>query len=214
MAQNPNAANPSIYLENNCAGVTTGDYLMVSSCSAATILRVANAPPASCPAGTGGVQIDHGTPGNITTGASQTVASAFPVQNLPTVVPFDEVTYYVGKVAGRWPALYRYSMKAGASEEVIDHVENMSVYYGVPDTTVTPASVKYLKADDVTTASAWSSVMNIRVQLLTSGDELNAVQTPQKISFGAPAAPESMTMSDTRYRQLFTATASLRDRLQ
>lgn len=233
MAANPNsgASANALFLNNNCAGIAMDNYVMVSTCSAATIVRVSNSPTgpaAACPAsgvvGGSGVEVDYaasdanGTAVNSLTGGvtPSTIANNFPVTALPTVQPFDEVTYYVGQVAGnvRAPALYRYSLAAQEADEIIDHVENMSVYYGVPANCAPGGQISYLSAQQVQAANQWSCVTNIRVQLLTAGDELGAVPSPQVIQIGAPGGPQSITAPDTRYRQLFTATAALRDRLQ
>jgi type IV pilus assembly protein PilW len=211
-------ATPAIFVANNCAGVTTDDYVLAGNCSSATVFRVSNAPAAACNASgapvAGGVEIDYkptDAGGNAINAAP--TAQVFALATLPIAQPFDEVSYYVGQVAGRpWPALYRYSVRQNVSEEVIDHIENMSVYYGVD--AAGNGNVVYQGAAAVQAAGSWDKVTGVRIQLMTVGDELNAVDAPQTIAFGDPAAPTRIVSPDTRYRQLFTATAALRDRLQ
>jgi len=244
LARDPDPTIPAIFLGNNCGRIKTGDYLLVSSCTMATVLRVANAPDASaasCPAApavvAGGVEVDHGATdvnGNTVNGNAPLKLTALvpPSQpplslaGLPTAQAFDEVSYYVGRIPGRAPALYRYSATAataaatvGLAEEIIDHVENMSVSYGIAP--VAGGAVVYQDAATVQAANGglgnWGNVISVRISLLAAGDELKAVDAPQSIPFGPSSGGTSattLTAPDTRLRQVFTATAALRDRLQ
>ncbi len=236
MAKDPDPTIPAIYLANNCAKIKSGDYLLVSSCTMTTVLRVSNAPlatAAACPANgvvaNPPIEIDHGPtdvngntvngnpPGKLTAllppGPGPT--SVLSTRALAGAQPFDEVTYYVGQLAGRpAPALYRYSATNQVSEEIIDHVENMSIVYGVDGGA---GNVVFNTADQVSAAGLWDKVISVRVSLLAVGDEAAAVDPGQTLSFGAvnaSATPSTLTFTDTRLRQVFTATAALRDRLQ
>jgi hypothetical protein len=231
MVQQPDPTIPAIYVANNCGNRIQQDaYLMVSSCTEATVLRVANTPASgapACPTNSavvpGGVQIVHGAVdgqgktvnGNAPDNSTALVASLKPLmtmQSMPTVQVFDQVTYYVGYLAGRpSPALYRYSATAGVPEEVIDHIENLRVVYGIGG----GPAVTFETADQVTATNAWPSVVSVCVSLIVVGDEIGAVDAPQTITFGCPGTPGpvSVAETDTRLRQVFTATASLRDRL-
>ena len=227
MVADSNTATPAIFVANNCAGVATGDYVLASSCTSATILRVSNVPPAPSAACTatgapvpGGVEIDF-APTDASGNAVNTNSGsppAFSYATLPSAQRFDEYTYYVGQMPFRpWPALYRYSLRAGASEEIIDHVQAMSVYYGVDPGG--GGAVQYQSAAQVQAANGgagnWASVTSVRVQLLTAGDEINIVDLPRAaLPFGAPNTAPSFVPPDTRYWQLFTGTAALRNRLQ
>ncbi len=232
MAKDPDPAIPAIFLANNCSRIKTGDYVLVSSCTMTTVLRVSNAPPATPDACTGTnvpVEIDHAATavnGKIVNGNPPLNSTALlPPGPGPTSVlstrarasaqPFDEVTYYVGQLAGRpAPALYRYSAANEASEEIIDHVENMSIVYGVD---AGGGNVVFSTADQVTAAGEWDKVISVRVSLLAVGDELGAVDPGQTLAFGAlnaSIAPATLSFTDTRLRQVFTATGALRDRLQ
>jgi type IV pilus assembly protein PilW len=147
------------------------------------------------------------------------------MQSLATAQQFDEVTYYVGQfapIAGvpvRPPALYRYSAAVAvdasnqASEEIIDHIENMAITYGVNSGGV----VTCMPAATVTAGNLWSSVVSVQITLVAFGDELGAVDNPQTFTLGscggAPAATLPPATADTRLRQLFTATAALSDRM-
>ena len=227
MVADSNTATPAIFVADNCAGVTSGDYVLASSCTAATLLRVSNTPPAPAAACTGkglpvagGVEIDfaatdsNGNRVNSTPGAPP----SFAFSSLASAQRFDEYTYYVGQMPFRqWPALYRYSLRAGVAEEIIDHVQSMSVYYGVDPGG--GGAVQYQSAAQVQAANGgagnWANVTSVRVQLLTAGDDAGVADLPRPaLAFGAPNTPPGFVPPDTRYWQLFTATAALRDRLQ
>jgi type IV pilus assembly protein PilW len=232
MVSDSNTTTPALFVADNCARVSTGDYVIASSCTSATILRVSNVPPlpaspTACPVpntGTAispGVEIDYATKdvnGNAVNSSTVT-PQAFPYKSLGSVQTFDEYTYYVGQLTGRpWPALYRLSFRQtqnaswnGVSEEVVDHVQSMSVYYGVDPGGGNP--IAYYAASAMT-PSLWPSVTNIRIQLLTAGDDLGVATLPQPaLAFGAPNTAPSFTPTDTRYWQVFTGVAALRDRL-
>jgi type IV pilus assembly protein PilW len=214
-----NLAKPAIFLANNCAGIRTDDFILASNCTTAAILRVSNAPANSCPANgvqAGGVEVDYAptdAAGNTINVAGNT--PAFNYSTLPSAQPFDEVTYYVGQITvGTYQrqALFRYSARNSVAEEIIDHVQNMSVYYGVPP--ANGGAVQYLDAAQVQAANAWGSVTSVRIQLLTEGDEAGAVDTEPRLNFGAPGAlPFVPNDPAHHYWQVYTATAALRDRL-
>ncbi len=238
MVRDPDPAIPAIYLSNNCARVATGNYMMVSSCSNATVLRVSNKPDISaksCPANgvvAGGVEVDFGT-----TDANGNTVNANPNGGTPTLVnptkpgnlntssqasaeQFDDVVYYVAQYPGRpAKALYRYSTATSlatglpTAEEIIDHVENMCVVYGVGG----GANVAFKRADEVDAGNLWPSVVSVRIYLMAVGDEAGAIDTPQTLNWcqaSGSTAPTTIAGADTRLRQVFTSTAALRDRLQ
>jgi type IV pilus assembly protein PilW len=237
MVKDPDLTVPALYLANNCgAKVKMDNYVLVSSCTVATLVRVSNKPlatAAQCPASgvvAGGVEVDYAAsdasnnavnayPANGSTALSPVAQSSPTLTSLPNVQSFDDVIYYVGQVASkaRPPALYRYSATAaasapagaGGSEEIIDHVENMCALYGVSNA----GAVIYENAATISGANAWASVVSVRVSLLAVGDETGVVDAPQ------PAVPWcggalAIAATDTRFHQVFTSTAALRDHLQ
>jgi len=223
MVADSNPATPAIYVADNCAGVRTDDYVLASNCTSATLLRVSNSPASGAPACTGtgvpvagGVEIDFAANdgGGNTINNLPIPAPSFAYSSMASAQRFDEYTYYVGQMPFRqWPALYRYSLRARASEEIIDHVQSMSVYYGIDPGGGAP--VQYQSAAQVQAAGNWAAVTSVRVQLLTAGDDQGVVDLPRPaLAFGAPNTAPAFVPPDTRYWQLFTATAALRDRLQ
>jgi type IV pilus assembly protein PilW len=188
-------AGANVSLADNSAGLRVGDYLLVANCVNAGLGRVTAAP-----AGAG--------PGTATVNAALLLPSAVPQLTQATHASaqrVDAVTYYVGQYPGRpWPALYRYSATYGVAEEVVDHVENMSVLYGVG--TAAP-----VKADVITAAANWDKVTSVRVSLQVVGDEQNTASAGLGVSLDTTQPP--IPAPDTRLRQIFTATATLRNRL-
>ncbi len=236
MVKPPDTTIPAIFVANNCGDQIHEDaYLMVANCSVATVLRVANKPatgPAACPTGgatpgvvPGGVRVDHYA--NDTTGkqvngnASNNNSTALTrsmkpmsISEMPSAMMFDQIIYYVGQLAPRPPALYRYSTANQASEEVIDHIEAMRLVYGVPG----PGGVvAFQTAGQVSAggAAAWANVASVCISLIVAGDDKGVAATPQTVTFGCPGTPAAVgyTEPDTFLRQVFTTTAALRDKL-
>jgi type IV pilus assembly protein PilW len=236
MVQPPDFTKPAIYLANNCGGQIKMDhYLMLASCSMATVLRVSNTPDASsaaCPASgvvASGVEVDYATtdsngntinvyPGGTPTLRTQIAGSTAPagptLGSRPGVQVFDEITYFVAKLPNRpWSALYRYPLSNGTiangglgPEEVIDHVDDMCVLYGVRGST---GAVTEETASSVTSSSAWNSVVHVRVSLLATGDEDGVVDTANQPTY--PWCGSTKTPGDRHYHQVFTSTIALRD---
>jgi type IV pilus assembly protein PilW len=189
------SAGNTVTISDNSAGLRPGDYLLVANCINASVTQVS-----SLPTGTGpyvvGLYAQPLVPANVV--PQMTLATH------PSAQRVDAVTYYVGQFPGRaWPALYRYSATYQVAEEVVDHVENMSVLYG--GVGATPES-----AAQVTAANAWDKVNSIRVSLQVVGDEQSTAGQAVPVSLVPGTAYPA---PDTRLRQVFTATAALRNRL-
>jgi len=193
-ASEPLLADPvgtSVTIADNSINLRAGDNVLISNCASSFVATVAADPVA------------NGANVSVTLGPVGTVPadlSRYGFITHPSIQRIDAVTYYVGQVPGRWPALYRYSATYGVSEEIIDHVENMNILYGVGNGVPAPASA----------ATPWSNVTSVRVSLQVVGDEFNVgrgqVVTLVPFTAGFPAP-------DTRLRQVFTGTAALRERL-
>lgn len=234
MQQPPDFAVPAIYLANNCANVQHGAYIVMASCSMATVLRVSNnpgvpagkapsstPPAAACPGpGPAGVAYNYkqtdetsGAVINVFPGGSPSLQPTTNGSNFapslssrPSVQVFDEVTYFVAKVAGRpYSALYRYSKMNNAAgdlpEEVSDHVDQMCVMYGVPGA----AGFDFIAAGAV---ADWTAVTAVQVSLLVSGDDQGAVDAPMKVP---PMCGTAVAIADTRYHQVVTTTVAIRN---
>jgi type IV pilus assembly protein PilW len=189
--------NYTVTLADNTAQLQNKDFLLVSNCGSASITSVVSI-----------------------AGTAPAVVSLSPAALLPSsVIPqmtlaahasaqrVDAVTYYVGQFAGRpWPALYRYSATYGVAEEVIDHVENMSVLYGVGNLAPVPAAT-------IAGNNDWPNVTSLRIALQIVGDDQSTAGALVPVNLAPTPGGAVPLAPDTRLRQIFTATAGLRNRL-
>jgi type IV pilus assembly protein PilW len=191
------------------------DYAVLATCSAATVIQVSSDPSVTSTAlgfalSSGAIPVlsPPGTPG-------------FSVDTYPSLQHFDQVTYYIGIIPfttvtppGR-PALYRYSPVTGA-EELVENIEDMDVVYGIG---ASGAITTFKHADTMVAGpnGDWPNVVSIRVSLMAVGDQLGVAPTGLTLQFrgtGANLIPAAWPAPDTRLRQVFTATAAVRDRIQ
>jgi type IV pilus assembly protein PilW len=223
----PNPVTALIPIANNTGGnFKNGDIVLLANCSAAAVFTVINSPAATTAATSLQWAATGGTVPGLDNSGSGIVSFAF--DSYATVQHFDQVTYFVGVdphsvaapyTSGR-PALYRYSANSNTTEELVENVEDMDIVYGI-DTT--PAdnvvSADVFEHAGLMTAADWSNVVSVRVSVLTVGDQFGAAGTPQQVLFRTDptvanaTAPVAWNAPDTRLRQVFTATAALRDRL-
>lgn len=142
---------------------------------------------------------------------------------------FDTVVYYIGRGADGDGALYSYSLAGDPTfqhkpTEIAPDVENMQILYGV-DTGGAMAATEYVPADQV--ASAVANNPNCPTMAGTSGVEFNCVVSVKiALLVASPpnAVPQPATAPtfdllgttvtaprDTRLRQVFETTVTLRD---
>jgi len=187
---------------SSAANFNVGDYALLADCTSATVFQVTGttamgSPPVLLSYATGSGQ----PPGSIS------------VNSFPTVQHYDQVTYYVGKMPNGRPALYRYSMSAnggnGAVEEVVDNVEDLDIQYGV-GVSGSMATGAFNPASALAAAD-WPNVISVRVSVVAAGDQLGTATGSQTFTFHGAAA---WAAPDTRLRQVYSATAALRDRLK
>jgi type IV pilus assembly protein PilW len=193
----------------------TSDYALLANCSAATVLQItANpvAPAANAPATLGFAQ-----PGPTIPAISSSGPGVFAPTSYPTLQHFDQVTYYVGKVAGSSPlqtALYRYSASSGKAEELVENIEDMDIVFGV-DTAGTNTAGTFEHANNVVD---WTKVVSVRVSVIAVGDQQGVAPPGQVLLFRGtdpnPTPQASTPAADTRLRQVYAAGAALRDRIQ
>jgi len=186
--------NFTVTLANNGAKLQVGEFLLVSNCTNASIANVTAAPALNASPAVVGLTAQPLVPPS--TVPQLTVATHAMAQRV------DAVTYYVGQFPGRpFPALYRFSATNGVAEEIIDHVENMMVLYGVGNAAPVPAGQ--------ITAAQWPKVTSLRISLQVAGDEQStaALNVPIALDYTNP-----IPAPDTRLRQIFTATVALRNR--
>ena len=186
--------------DNSVAAFKANDYAMLGDCSSATVFQV-NSVAAGPP-----VLLSYKTSSGAIPALNAAGLPGFSIMTFPTVQHVDQVTYYVGQTPAGRSALYRYSMSRNATEEIAENVEDMDVQYGVSNTgAIGDGSFKHA---DAMTAADWPNVIGVRVSLIAVGDQLGAAPSNQALSFH----DTTWTAPDTRLRQVFTATAAMRDR--
>jgi type IV pilus assembly protein PilW len=185
------------------------NYAVLGNCSAAAIFQVSGTPSA----GASAVLSYASSPVPLTTAGQFSLAA----DTYPTVQHYDQVTYFLGQAPNGLPALYRYSLSSGnPPEELVENIEDMDVVYGIG---ANGAITTYKKANSPMTAADFANVISVRVSLIAVGDQQGVAPVAQKLMFhGADASPLTPVAqggaSDTKLRQVFNATAALRDRLQ
>lgn len=216
MSASPDTAAGNITIATNALPNSTAlnfnqnDYALVADCSSAAIFKVSSAPT---------VTTAPTTLLSYVSGGGVPALPTISLNSFPTVQHFDQVTYYLGKlpaaVSPAFPkaALYRYSLVTGVADEVAGNVEDMDIVYGV-DTGGTGAAGTFYHAPNV---PDWTKVISVRVSIVAIGDQQGAALPGQPVALRGTdpnPVPTSAPAGDTRLRQVFTATAVLRDRIQ
>ena len=120
------------------------------------------------------------------------------------------------------PALYR-SVNAGAPQEVVEGVESMRLMFGTGTDRVT---VDYEEPEDIWTAGDWETVRSVRLQLLLRSLQPNTLPKANPVQFDptdffpdggiwsfAPDDDPTTNDDDGRWRQVYSTTIALRNRL-
>lgn len=190
-------------------GVRTGDIAMAYSCEAISVFQVSGYDSA-----TGVISHDAsaGSPGN----ANNTVNYTYR-QAVTSVVPVETVAYYIAPAtrvtdaadpapAGTTSLWRRRGMNA--TEELVEGIEQIQVQYGV-DTTGDVIVDEYRTANLVTD---WNDVISVSVALLVRSLEQYGTETDQR---SYTLLDTTVTAPADRYlREVFTATASIRNRVR
>jgi type IV pilus assembly protein PilW len=142
---------------------------------------------------------------------------------------FDTVVFYIGTGRDGDGALYTYST-AGQPQfnspptELVPDVENMQILYGI-DTNGSMAATEYVTADQVSAAAAgnpdcqplpgsgpveFNCVISVKIALLVASPP-GAVPMPTKARTFDLLGTQVTAPIDTRMRQVFETTVSLRD---
>ncbi len=192
-------------------GVASGDIALVYSCEAISVFQVSGYDSA-----TGVISHAANAAGNVPGNANDTVNYSYR-QAVTHVVPVETVAYFVapstrvGDATDPAPAgttsLWR---RRGLNpvEELVEGIEQLQVLYGV-DTNGDVLVDAYRTANNVTN---WNDVISVSVALLARSIEQYGVDTDRRtynvldVSVVAPA--------DRRLREVFTATASIRNRVR
>lgn len=192
-------------------GIQAGDIALAYSCEAMSVFQVSGYAQA-----TGVISHAANAAGQVPGNANSTVNYVYR-QAVTNVVPVETIAYYIAAAtrvsdatdpapAGT-TSLWR-RRGNNAAEELVEGVEQMQVQYGV-DTTGDVIVDSYRTANNVTD---WSDVISVSVALLVRSLEQYGNDTDQRtynlldVTVTAPA--------DRRLREVFTATASIRNRVR
>ena len=221
IAANTDVAGAKVTLKNNCSGLRQSDYVALGSCDRMVVLRITNTPAQTCSAAMTPVVLEHaangavggnGNNGTVSGSDSHKILTPFNIDSRATAYRFDDVSFFVGQNPAGRPSLYRTSIN-GAVEELVENVEDLDLVFGID--TSTPAdgiADSYVRADGVTN---WSQAVSVRISVVVAGPEANVLTQAQTYNFGTTASGTVQTVSgaDTRLRQVFATTITLRNRL-
>jgi type IV pilus assembly protein PilW len=191
--------------------VQTGDIALVYSCEAISVFQVSNYNPA-----TGVIAHVANATGQVPGNANTTVNYSYR-QDVTHVVPIETVAYFIAPSArvddaddpapAGTTSLWRRRGLHDA-EELVEGIEQIQVQYGV-DTNGDVIVDEYRSADNV---ADWNDVISVSVALLARSLEEYGSDTDQRsynLLDEVVAAP-----ADRRLREVFTATASIRNRVR
>lgn len=211
IAADADIVNARITLANNAPSFRRGDYVMISDCQRVAVVRITNTPAAS---GTN-VVIEHQAfdgadrrNGVAAIANSHRLPNPFEASARASVFRFDEVTYFIGNNPAGRPALYRVSSMTGA-EEVADNIEDLDIQYGLDNGNDGTAD-SYVDASAIAAGPTWGQVVSVRISLVAVSAATGAVSAPQTYVFRGA----SVTAPDTRLRQVYSSTISLRNRMR
>jgi type IV pilus assembly protein PilW len=192
-------------------GIATGDIVLAYSCEAISVFQVS-----SYAAGTGIISHAANATGQVPGNANNTVNYSYR-QAVTHVVPVETVIYFIAPStrvddasdpapAGTTSLWRRRGLNA--AEELVEGIEQIQVLYGI-DTDGDVIVDEYRTADAV---ADWIDVISVSVALLARSLE----------EYGTDADARSYELldvtvdapGDRRLREVFTATASIRNRVR
>lgn len=207
----------------NTSGANPLNQMMISTCSRSILVIVPTKGGTTCTtpgtAQTTSVTLTYTNPSGtpLNSGGS---GPHFSMEGYPTTQQFDEVVYFIGanraNVGGT--SLYRHSSVTGNEDEVVSDVEDMALNFGLATTpgSSDATTSKPLYGINAMAVGDWNSVVSVQVVLQAVGSSgaasagaLNAAQTPPAL---LPGRPAPAAWNDTRLRDRFSTTVSLRDR--
>jgi type IV pilus assembly protein PilW len=195
---NTDNANIQISAKNTC-DLEAGDVFMISDCISADIARAT-----SVSNGAEKQTIAHAEDVNI----DNRLSKAY--QRDAEILRVYSYTYYIRNGQSGQPSLWQLDntkdLGGNNPAELVEGVEDMQITYG-EDTDNDGTPNQYLAAN---TVSNWANVRSVRINLLFRTLDNNLTTAAQAYSFNGTAT----TAGDRRLRRTFTATISVRNRLQ
>jgi type IV pilus assembly protein PilW len=192
-------------------GVATGDIVLAYSCEAISVFQASDYATS-----TGVISHVANASGQVPGNANDTVNYSYR-SAVTNVVPVETVAYFIAPssrvidVSDPAPlgttSLWR-RRGLNAAEELVEGIDQLQVQYGV-DTTGDVVVDEYRTANNVTD---WNDVISVSVALLVRSVDSYGVDTDRRsytLLDTTVAAP-----GDRRLREVFTATASIRNRIR
>lgn len=225
LSANADIPNARVTLRDNSPNFKKGDYVVLGTCSRTAIFRVSNDPAVGSNvvlehqptiSGTGFTSADgNGNNGVVAGPTSHQLlgAGAFDLAARPSAYRFAEISYFIGNNPAGRPALYRAATNQVA-EELADNVEDMDILYGIDDNNDLYAD-RYVPASGITTPADWARVVSVRVSLLVASPEIGSATSTQQVALrdtDGDGVVDLQATPDTRLRQVFSSTVSLRNR--
>jgi hypothetical protein len=141
------------------------------------------------------------------------------------LVGLQSAIYYVGITGRGTRALYR-SLNLGQPEELVEGIESLRVMFGVGPAS-TQVAEQYLRPTAIWGGtSSWDNVRSARLQLLVSSPNKNTLPTANPVEFSPGGdfytwakdsfmtwADGNYSTTDGRWRQVYSTTAAVRNRL-
>jgi type IV pilus assembly protein PilW len=193
------------------SGVATGDIVLAYSCEAISVFQASDYTTA-----TGVISHVANASGQVPGNANDTVNYSYR-RDVTNIVPVETVAYFIAPAArvsdasdpapaGTTSLWRRRGLKA--AEELVEGIEQLQVQYGI-DTTGDVIVDEYRTANNVTD---WSDVISVSVALLVRSLDEYGVDTDRRnytLLDATVAAP-----GDRRLREVFAATAGIRNRVR
>lgn len=189
---NLGAVNANIQVAQNAGGWLAGSILFITDCQSADIFRATNVSAGASP-----VTMAHASSNNTSNNLSK------PYGPGTRVMSFESLTFFIRNSAAGVPALFWRDLN-GNDTELIEGVENMQILFG-EDTDSNGNPDRYV----VASAANMANVKSVRLSLLMQSIEDNVLTAPQPFTYNGVTT----TPTDNRYRQVFTSTISIRNRM-
>ncbi|MBL4877814.1 MAG: PilW family protein [Hyphomonas sp.] len=200
----PNTAN--FKATKHCASIAKDNILMLVDFKQAVIFSVNNSPSAS------NLTVNHAGPQNVVSNK----LGGIMFDDGARVMGFSNYSYFVrdtGQVDSTGAPIRALAMRnnfaanpASTIVDIVDGVENMRVYYGVPN--AAGDALVYKRANAVTAADEWELVRSVEMELLLVSDVASPGAATQAVVFDG-----GNVRADGRFRQTYSTVAAIRNRL-
>lgn len=195
---NPNSAN--FKATKLCPSMRQGGILMLTDLKRSVIFEVTNKPSTN-------VTITHAGPGNVVSNKLGGVI----FDPGARVMGFSSISFFVRETgakdmngnAMRALAIRDNLVSTAPVTDLLDGVEMMHVYYGVP----TGGNMLYRRADAMPNAD-WERVTAVRLELLMVSDAATRDADSQSVQFGG-----ADIAADGRFRQVYRTVVAIRGRI-